>query len=107
MSKRLRARALLVVSALMLVLMSACSGNGEKASGNGSGDKIELTFWNIWTDPSPQNKASLKAVKKFEKEHPNIVIKQRNIPHDQFKVKVKTQAAGQRTAGSGAGMAGG
>ncbi|MDM5200854.1 extracellular solute-binding protein [Fictibacillus enclensis] len=96
MSKRLRARAFLVVSALMLVLMSACSDNGEKASGNGSGDKIELTFWNIWTDPSPQNKASLKAVKKFEKEHPNIVIKQQNIPHDQFKVKVKTQAAGKQ-----------
>ncbi|SFD37751.1 carbohydrate ABC transporter substrate-binding protein, CUT1 family [Bacillus sp. OV194] len=96
MVKRFKTRTFLIVSALLLVLMSACSGKGEEASGDGSGKKIELTFWNIWTDPSPQNKASLEQVKKFEKEHPNIVIKQQNIPHDQFKVKVKTQAAGQQ-----------
>lgn len=88
------------LSVVLLLLLTACSGGGnEGASGgssSGSGEKIELTFWNIWTDPSPQNEASLKQVEKFMKEHPNIVIKQQNIPHDQYKVKLKTQAAGKQ-----------
>lgn len=85
---------------VLLLLLTACSGGGNKGasggSSGGSGEKIELTFWNIWTDPSPQNEASLKQVEKFMKEHPNIVIKQQNIPHDQYKVKLKTQAAGKQ-----------
>lgn len=80
--------------------MSACSGSGDdEASGNsdgGDGDKIELSFWNIWTEPSPQNDASLARVEQFMEENPDIVINQQNIAHDQFKVKVKTQAAGKQ-----------
>lgn len=93
-----KSKALILMAIMVLTIMSACSGGGnEKSSGSSKeGDKIELTFWNIWTEPSPQNEASLKQVEKFMEEHPNIVIKQQNIPHDQFKVKVKTQAAGQQ-----------
>jgi raffinose/stachyose/melibiose transport system substrate-binding protein len=98
--KRIRSRSFLSVMILILIMMTACSGNSnDGASGDSEGDsgeKIELTFWNIWTEPSPQNEASLAQVEKFMEEHPNIVIKQQNIPHDQFKVKVKTQAAGKQ-----------
>lgn len=101
--KKMKSRSFVVMMAFLLVLMTACSGKeSEKTSGgndsaaNGNEKKIELTFWNIWTDPSPQIEASKKQVEKFMKEHPNIVIKQQNIPHDQFKVKVKTQAAGKQ-----------
>ncbi|MBB5325740.1 raffinose/stachyose/melibiose transport system substrate-binding protein [Anoxybacillus tepidamans] len=95
--KKFRILSFLLV--VMLLSLTACSGSSEQSSGKSSDDsegKIELTFWNIWTDPSPQNKASLKQVEKFMKEHPNIVIKQQNIPHDQYKVKLKTQAAGKQ-----------
>ncbi|MGM0921378.1 MAG: extracellular solute-binding protein [Bacillota bacterium] len=98
MLKKKKIRGFLLIMAATLVIMTACSGNtNEETSGNAdSKDKMELTFWNIWTDPSPQNEASLKQVEKFMKDHPNISIKQQNIPHDQFKVKVKTQAAGKQ-----------
>ncbi|OAS89411.1 MULTISPECIES: extracellular solute-binding protein [Metabacillus] len=97
--KSLKIKALVILMIMVLSIMTACSGNSnEKSSGSSkeNGEKIELTFWNIWTEPSPQNEASLKQVEKFMEEHPNIIIKQQNIPHDQFKVKVKTQAAGQQ-----------
>ncbi|MCM3766091.1 extracellular solute-binding protein [Neobacillus niacini] len=102
MLKKMKSRSFLVMMAFLLALMTACSGKGsDQASGDNNasakdGNKIELTFWNIWTDPSPQIEASKKQVEAFMKEHPNIVIKQQNIPHDQYKVKVKTQAAGKQ-----------
>ncbi|PPA69214.1 sugar ABC transporter substrate-binding protein [Jeotgalibacillus proteolyticus] len=79
-----------------MLLLGACSG-GDGASGSGSnGDQVELTFWNIWTEASPQNEASKAAVERFMEENPDIKIVQENIAHDQFKVKVKTQAAGRQ-----------
>ncbi|MFC7063368.1 extracellular solute-binding protein [Halobacillus seohaensis] len=96
----MKVRSFLGLMILILVFMSACSGSGDdEASGNsdgGDGDKIELSFWNIWTEPSPQNDASLARVEQFMEENPDIVINQQNIAHDQFKVKVKTQAAGKQ-----------
>lgn len=97
---------LALVLAVMLVGLTACGGGGNAGDGNGgkaggsspggaSDPKIELTLWNIWTDPSAEHQSSLKQVEKFMEEHPNIVIKQQNIPHDQYKVKVKAQAAGR------------
>lgn len=96
MRRVLRSSRLIFMMVLLLVLMSACSGSNGSSGTGGGGDKVELTFWNIWTEPSPQNEASLKRVEQFMKENPDIVIKQQNIPHDQFKVKVKTQAAGKQ-----------
>lgn len=88
-----------IMMVLMLSIMTACSGSSKNETSGTTEEneeKIELTFWNIWTDPSPQNEASLAQVEQFMKDNPNIVIKQQNIPHDQFKVKVKTQAAGKQ-----------
>lgn len=98
-----RTRLLAVWLVVMLVTLTACGGGGNKqnageTSGTPSGGaekKTELTLWNIWTDPSAEHQSSLKQVEKFMEEHPNIVIKQQNIPHDQYKVKLKTQAAGR------------
>ena len=70
-------------------------GSSGNASPDGSGPKAELTLWNIWTDPTAEHQSSLKQVEKFMEAHPDIVIKQQNIPHDQYKVKVKAQAAGR------------
>lgn len=82
----------------MILVIAACSGKEKDSSSKGKvdGDKVELTLWNIWTEPSPQNTANLEQIEKFMDENPDIVIKQQSIPHDQFKVKVKTQAAGKQ-----------
>lgn len=97
MLKKIRSHSLFIAMLVLVLMLSACSGDDTSSgSSGGDGDKVELTFWNIWTEPSPQNEASLKQIEKFNKEHPNIVINQQSIPHDQFKVKVKTQAAGKQ-----------
>ncbi|WP_245154044.1 extracellular solute-binding protein [Jeotgalibacillus proteolyticus] len=94
--KSWKSRSLVASAASAMLLLGACSG-GDGASGSGSnGDQVELTFWNIWTEASPQNEASKAAVERFMEENPDIKIVQENIAHDQFKVKVKTQAAGRQ-----------
>ncbi len=96
---KLKRSSCIVLLLTIILVVSACSGKGQKSSSEskgGNGEKIELTFWNSWTDPSPQNEANTKQIEKFMKENPDIVIKQEKIPHDQFKVKVKTQAAGKQ-----------
>lgn len=66
MGKRVKSRSLFLVLIALLMVMTACSGNTtsgnatEKNTDSGSsGDKIELTFWNIWTDPSPHKTKQL------------------------------------------------
>jgi raffinose/stachyose/melibiose transport system substrate-binding protein len=84
---------LLLLSLVMVVGLVACGGN-EQTSGDSG--QVELTFWNIWTEPSPENNVFLKKVEAFEKQHPHIKIKMERIPHDQYKIKLKTQAAGKQ-----------
>ncbi|REJ12009.1 MAG: sugar ABC transporter substrate-binding protein [Paenibacillaceae bacterium] len=100
---------LALMMAAVLLALAACGGGGNKNSGSSNGQggsgssaepggseaKTELTLWNIWTDPSAEHQSSLKQVEKFMAEHPDIIIKQQNIPHDQYKVKLKAQAAGR------------
>lgn len=98
MNKIKRCSFIVLLLAIVLVI-AACSGKGKESSSEskgGNSEKVELTFWNSWTEPSPQNEASSRQIEKFMKENPNIIIKQEKIPHDQFKVKVKTQAAGKQ-----------
>ncbi|TDQ42945.1 ABC transporter substrate-binding protein [Aureibacillus halotolerans] len=80
-----------LASLVGLFLLTAC---GTQSSSNENEGKIELTFWNNWAESSAQNDASLTRVEAFMEENPDIVINQQNIPHDQYKVKLKTQAAG-------------
>lgn len=95
--KSWKSRSLVAAAASAMLLLGACSGGDDGASGgSGDGDQVELTFWNIWNEASPQNEASKAAVERFMEENPDIKIVQENIAHDQFKVKVKTQAAGRQ-----------
>src|SRR5665647_2740285 len=55
---------------------------------------IELSLWSIWVND--ESKPQLDQLKAFEASHPNIKIKMEAIPHDQYKVKVKTSAAGKK-----------
>ncbi|MBM7579640.1 extracellular solute-binding protein [Jeotgalibacillus terrae] len=92
-----KSRGMVATAASAMLILGACGGDTESSGGSGSnGDQVELTFWNIWTESSPQNEASKAAVERFMEENPDINIVQENIAHDQFKVKVKTQAAGRQ-----------
>ncbi|ACL70064.1 extracellular solute-binding protein [Halothermothrix orenii] len=55
---------------------------------------VELTFWNIWVGPNPDYKVMISRVEEFNKSHSDINIKMQRIPHDQYKTKIKIQAAG-------------
>ncbi|MCM3118440.1 extracellular solute-binding protein [Neobacillus sp. MER 74] len=79
---------------LSILLLAACGGNSDKQeSSDGS---VELTFWNSWSEDSPENDVMLERVEAFKKAHPEIKLKMESIPPDQYKTKLKTQAAGKQ-----------
>jgi raffinose/stachyose/melibiose transport system substrate-binding protein len=75
---------------------SVNSTQNESDSGSTENEEevVELTFWNIWVND--QSKPHLDQVKAFEEAYPNIKINMETIPHDQYKIKVKTSAAGKQ-----------
>ncbi|MFY0758779.1 extracellular solute-binding protein [Metabacillus dongyingensis] len=86
---------LLITSLLLLAACSNAAGsNSSEAGGDGS---VELTFWNSWSsEDTPENEVILNRVEAFKKEHPEIKIKMESIPSDQYRTKLKTQAAGRQ-----------
>ncbi|USK31525.1 extracellular solute-binding protein (plasmid) [Bacillus sp. CMF21] len=86
---------LLITSLLLLAACSNVAGsNSSEAGGDGS---VELTFWNSWSaEDTPENEVILNRVEAFKKEHPEIKIKMESIPSDQYRTKLKTQAAGRQ-----------
>src|SRR5690625_176854 len=101
--KKLVVLAVLLIS-LFLVLFG-CSGNKEVQSGNNDGasevnsnDKevIELTLWNTWADEAAEAATSIKRVEDFNNSQDEINIVLEMTPHDQYKTKLKTQAAGKQ-----------
>ncbi|QAY67968.1 extracellular solute-binding protein [Paenibacillus protaetiae] len=69
----------------------AASAEPTKSS---SGEKITITFQNIYPDPTdPKNQMMKKIVGQYEADHPNIKIELDSLNTDQQKLKLKTQAA--------------
>lgn len=102
----------LVLSGILAVSLAACgkSNNESGASGSApasapassaaaspsesSGEKITITFQNIYPDPTDPKYGMLrKIVGQYESEHPNIKIELDSLNTDQQKLKLKTQAA--------------
>ena len=66
---------------LALVLAAGASACGGSSSGGAAEDgQVELTFWNTWTEPIPENEVFLKKVEDFQKQNPHIKIKMEKIP---------------------------
>jgi raffinose/stachyose/melibiose transport system substrate-binding protein len=94
---KLTKKLLMVCLAISLIILSAACSQGKNTVGPGdvqnNGDKVELTFWNTFTLDDREQEILRQRVESFQKEHPEIIIKVESIPHDQYKVKVRTQAA--------------
>jgi raffinose/stachyose/melibiose transport system substrate-binding protein len=80
-----------------LLLLAACSKGGESNTSKAGGDgAVELTFWNAWAEDTPDHEVILSRVEEFKKEHPEIKLNMESIPSDQYRTKLKTQAAGRQ-----------
>jgi raffinose/stachyose/melibiose transport system substrate-binding protein len=55
--------------------------------------QVELSYWNIFVGADSYAGSMEKLMKEFQQQYPNIKITEEKIPHDQYKTKLKTQAA--------------
>jgi len=97
MRKTGKVLSLLLTGALALGL-TACgnsdSGKSSEGASGSSGDKVTITFQNIYPDPTtPTYKMIRQIVDSYQKEHPNVEIALDTLNTDQQKLKLKTQAA--------------
>lgn len=99
MSKRNSTKkAVLLGLIAVLTLFTAACGNNNAASnskngGSGEEETITLNMMHPWTSPNVDNDVYKARIAEFEKEHPNIVIKQDGVPSAQYKTKLRTLAA--------------
>ncbi|WP_044479456.1 extracellular solute-binding protein [Paenibacillus antibioticophila] len=99
MSKRNRTKkAVLLGLIAVLTLFTAACGNNNAASnskngGSGEEETITLNMMHPWTSPNVDNEVYKARIAEFEKQHPNIVIKQDGVPSAQYKTKLRTLAA--------------
>jgi raffinose/stachyose/melibiose transport system substrate-binding protein len=96
MLKKSLQKVLGVTLSASVLFLAACGGNDESNSKKSDDGSVELSFWNSWSEDSPENDVMLERVAAFEKEHPEIKLKMESIPPDQYKTKLKTQAAGKQ-----------
>ncbi len=106
MIQKKKASLLFIFITLILVLFG-CSSNGNKDNssdggnkGNNAGSKenevVELTLWNTWADEAAEGPSAVKRVEDFNASQDRIKIVLETTPHDQYKTKLKTQAAGKQ-----------
>ncbi|MBU5672289.1 extracellular solute-binding protein [Paenibacillus brevis] len=99
MSKRNSTKkAVLIGLIAVLTLFTAACGNNKAASnsktgGSGEEETITLNMMHPWTSPNVDNDVYKARIAEFEKQHPNIVIKQDGVPSAQYKTKLRTLAA--------------
>ncbi|WP_181592927.1 extracellular solute-binding protein [Paenibacillus sp. YN15] len=88
------------LSVALAFSLAACGGsNTEDTSKNeggksSSGPQVELTLWQTWTDSASQPQQD--RIKAFQEQHPEIKLNVESIAHDQYKIKLKTNAAGKQ-----------
>jgi multiple sugar transport system substrate-binding protein len=77
------------VAAVLLALTAACGSGSSGASSNG---KATITF--AWWGNASRAKATVAALKLFEKAHSNITVDTEYTPFGSYEQKISTQAAG-------------
>lgn len=84
---------LLLLGVAVIFILAACGDNEEAQSEDGV---IELTLWNDWTEDRPENTVYKDIIEKFNEQHEDIQIVNESIPHDDYEIKLRTQAAGNQ-----------
>ncbi|MFZ4195967.1 extracellular solute-binding protein [Paenibacillus sp. NPDC058898] len=96
---------LLTILLLITSMLAACgsdnssqgsSSEGTSSTGSASKDPIKLVLWNTWTDEAAEGKAAKARVEAFNASQEGITIEMQTTTHDQYKTKLKTQAAGKQ-----------
>jgi len=86
---------LLGLVAMITLFTAACGKDNAASNGSGAeGEQITLNMMHPWTSPNVDNEVYKARIAEFEKQHPNIVIKQDGVPAAQYKTKLRTLAAG-------------
>lgn len=88
MKRTMRVGILSSIITVLVMVLFGCGGQGSE-----SGDKVQITFSHWATGPEAKIYDDLIAV--FEKEHPEIKVKQIRIPFDGYADKVQTMMAGR------------
>ncbi|MEC0311167.1 extracellular solute-binding protein [Paenibacillus lautus] len=89
-SKKLRSMLLTGTAALLLMSTVAC-GSGEKDAAEP--EKVTLNIMHPWTSPNVDNEVYKERIAEFEKQHPDIIIKQDGVAATEYKTKLRTLAA--------------
>ncbi|BAC12730.1 sugar ABC transporter sugar-binding protein [Oceanobacillus iheyensis HTE831] len=84
---------LLLLGVAVIFILAACGDNEEAQSEDGV---IELTLWNDWTEDRPENTVYKDIIEKFNEQNEEIQIVNESIPHDDYEIKLRTQAAGNQ-----------
>ena len=85
----MKASKLLLGSAIVALGALALSGCSGGSSSTGDGGKVEMTLWQNSTTGDGV-KYWEEAISAFEKEHPNVTIKQQNIQNEDLDGKLQT-----------------
>ena len=80
--KKLRTLPLTGTAALLMSTV-AC-GSGEK---DAEPEKVTLNIMHPWTSPNVDNEVYKERIAEFEKQHPDIIIKQDGVAATEYKTK--------------------
>lgn len=100
MKRRMKQIGVLMVSAAMILSLTACGGGSKSTDSSGGSSKDEQITITIWhqsvADTDPVKRIIEESVEDYQKLHPNIKIVQDGVTGEQYKTKIKTAfAAGE------------
>ncbi|WP_027409724.1 extracellular solute-binding protein [Anoxybacteroides tepidamans] len=95
MFKKAHSLVCIIVMAFMLILTGCSSSSGEQETSVGTSKKVTITFMHLWTAGSSKqhNMIVNDIIKEFEKQNPNVTVKQEVLENEQYKNKLKVLAA--------------
>ncbi|BDG43646.1 extracellular solute-binding protein [Saccharococcus caldoxylosilyticus] len=95
MSKKAYSLFCVMVIAFALVLTGCSSSTNGNPSSSESGKKVTITFMHLWPAGSSkqQNMIVNEIIKEFEKQNPNVTVKQEVLENEQYKNKLKILAS--------------
>ncbi|WP_017434275.1 extracellular solute-binding protein [Saccharococcus caldoxylosilyticus] len=95
MSKKAYSLFCVMVIAFALALTGCSSSTNGNPSSSESGKKVTITFMHLWPAGSSkqQNMIVNEIIKEFEKQNPNVTVKQEVLENEQYKNKLKILAS--------------